>query len=185
MNQSLPTVFIIWPGSILTQCCIRSLLHHPGCNQICPSEGRVMHVELKHWQDCLCSCFKCCWMCVCRLQPIFEVAAKKFNNSINRIQFLNTTAVVTVTMWHIRQQCGCVSSLMKESVSSRDPKKIRMGRTAQWDSGSLLGNVSDGLTSIPRLWHGCNLQNARSGGDTDVKERSELWAGLLVSVMQL
>lgn len=118
---------------------------------------------------------KCCWMCVCRLQPIFEAAAKKGNNSVNRIQFLNTTAVVTVTMWRVRQQGGCVSSLMTKSVSSRDPKKIRMSREAQLDLGSVLGNVSDGPAIRPRLRHGCDLQNAPSGGYTDVKELSELW----------
>lgn len=103
-----------------------------------------MHVEFKHRQDCLCSCL-CAFaevllMCVCRLQPIFEAAAKKGNNSVNRIQFLNTTAVVTVTMWHIRQQGGCVSSLMTKSESSRDPKKIRTGSKAQLDLGSVSGN---------------------------------------------
>lgn len=103
-------------------------------------------------------CF-CCWMSVCRLQPIFEAAAKKGNNTINRIQFLSTTAVVTVTMWHIRQQGGCVSSVMTKSVSSRDPKKIRMGRKARLDLGSVR----------PRLWHGCNLQNAPSGGYTHMQ----------------
>lgn len=137
-----------------------------------------MHVEFKHRQDCLCSCL-CAFaevllMCVCRLQPIFEAAAKKGNNSVNRIQFLNTTAVVTVTMWHIRQQGGCVSSLMTKSESSRDPKKIRTGSKAQLDLGSVSGKVTDGPCG-PRLWHGCNLQNAPSGGYKDVKELSDLW----------
>lgn len=115
---------------ILTQCCIRSLLHHSGSNQIYPSEGRVVHVDIKHRRDCLCS-FVCAFakglLHVCLQAPtysIFEAVAKNGNNSTNRIQFLNTTAVVTVTMWHIRQQGGCVSSLMTKSVSSRDPKKI-------------------------------------------------------------
>lgn len=143
-----------------------------------------MHVELKH-RVCLCPCVEGCRTRVRRLQPTVEVAAKTFNDSMNRTQLLNTTAVVTVTMWHVGQRRGCVSSLMKERVSGRDPKKIRMGRTAQRDPGSPVGNVPDGLTSTPRRWHGRNLENARRGGDTDVKELSELWAGLLVSVMQL
>lgn len=135
---------------ILTQCCIRSLLHHSGSNQIYPSEGRVVHVDIKHRRDCLCS-FVCAFakglLHVCLQAPtysIFEAVAKNGNNSTNRIQFLNTTAVVTVTMWHIRQQGGCVSSLMTKSVSSRDPKKIKIGSQAQLDLGSILENVADG-----------------------------------------
>lgn len=104
-----------------------------------------------------------------------QAAAKKGNNSVNRIQFLNTTAVVTVTMWRVRQQGGCVSSPMTKSVSSRDPKKIRMGSKAQLGLGSVLGRASDGPAIRPRPRHGCNLQNAPSGGYTDVKELSELW----------
>lgn len=89
---------------------------------------------------------------VCRLQLIFETAAKKGNNSINRIGFLNITAVVTVTMWHISQQGSRVSSLMTKSTSSREPKKLELS--------SVLGNIPDRLTIRPGLLLGGNLQNA-------------------------
>lgn len=89
-----------------------------------------MHMEIKHRQDVF-LCF-CCLMSVCRLQPIFEAAAKKGNNTIIRIQFLNTTAVVTVTMWHIRQQGGCVSSLMTKSVSAETPRNPEWAAKPDW-----------------------------------------------------
>lgn len=141
MTGSLPTVFIFRPCFILTQCCIRSLLHHGDVIRFAQAKAESCTLKLNTDKTVCVHVFvlllKCCWMCVCRLQPIFEAAAKKGNNSVNRIQFLNTTAVVTVTMWRVRQQGGCVSSPMTKSVSSRDPKKIRMGSKAQLDLGSV------------------------------------------------
>lgn len=99
---------------LLSACCFFPhagvQIHHSGSNQINQiSEGGVT-VTLNTDETVCVHVFMFAAGCV-----LAEAAAKKGNNSINRILFLNTTAVVTVTVWHVRQRGGCVSSLVTKT----------------------------------------------------------------------
>lgn len=107
MNERVATVFIIPAGFILTRCCIRSLLHHSGSNQIRQS-------------------------CTVKSNTGGTVGAHAVATRISVPE--HNSRVSTVTLWHIRQQGGCVKDLIGPAETPRKSEwATKVGAIVVWE----------------------------------------------------